>query len=571
MTSAVNPSASAVDHGEADAVDRDRVAVPGTGHDGRARDREPHAVAEIGDRGDLAELLDDAGEHQMPPSVRRGRATTVQIGTAARPRRAMSSASAVGERPDTGAGQSRDAGPEQDRGQVGDDPVDEPGAHERAGQGGSALEQDVAAAPAVQGTTAGRPGRRARRGRCPARRRWPPRWVRTSSRTRAEAGVRPWVSTTTRSGCSPTSPPVGVPHRQGAGRRPARSRRPRRWCRPRHAAGARGRATPGRRDPPAGPVGRRDPAVEGRRDLPHDERPPQAHAGQPPLVGCLGLAGQQAADDLDTGSTQHGGAAGRGRARLRGRVHDPDDAGRQQRARAGAGPAGVRARLQRDDGRAAAGPVAGRGQREHLGVRPAGPLVPALADDHTRRVEHDGADVGVGVGGLAAGRGQRDGAAHRRRHAVLARLDQAVHRCSHETVGRAPGRRDTGVGRRRAPGAAARAGEAARTPQRRRRPACCLPSGLSPSVPEFHRVNRPGGSTWQVGRPDAGRGLSPPVRSCTDPGARVRRACLQAPVCHAKPGGDRAPGAVRDGRPHPARIHGCGTRGRSRMREEVAG
>ena len=324
-------------------------------------------------------------------------------------------------------------------------------------------------------------------------------------------------------------PPVGVPHRQGGvvgqhgpdarddgvdlGAQPVR-------------VGARLR----RRDPPAGPVGRRDPAVEGRRDLPDDERPPQAHAGQPPLVGCLGLGGQQAADDLDTGSTQHRGAAGRGRVRLRGRVHDPGDAGRQQRAGAGAGPAGVRARLQRDDGRAAAGPVAGRGQREHLGVRPAGPLVPALADDHTRRVEHDGADVGVGVGGLAAGRGQRDGAAHRR-----------VTRSSRVSIRPSTGAPTKPSGGLRGAGTpasdvdarrvlAARAGEAARTPQRRRRPACCLPSGLSPSVPEFHRVNRPGGSTWQVGRPDAGRGLSPPVRSCTDPGARVRRACCSPSV-----------------------------------------
>ena len=46
---------------------------------------------------------------------------------------------------------------------------------------------------------------------------------------------------------------------------------------------------------------------------------------------------------------------------------------------------------------------------------------------------------------------------------------------------------------------------------------CFLPSGLSPSVPEFHRLSRPR-------RPDGsaqpGRGLSPPARTFTDPGAR---------------------------------------------------
>ena len=55
--------------------------------------------------------------------------------------------------------------------------------------------------------------------------------------------------------------------------------------------------------------------------------------------------------------------------------------------------------------------------------------------------------------------------------------------------------------------------------------ACILPSGLSPSVPEFHRVNRPLAA-------DSGRGLSPPVRSFTDPGAR-EFSLVAAPFCHA--------------------------------------
>ena len=50
-----------------------------------------------------------------------------------------------------------------------------------------------------------------------------------------------------------------------------------------------------------------------------------------------------------------------------------------------------------------------------------------------------------------------------------------------------------------------------------------LPSGLSPSVPEFHRLNHwsPGCLTlpWH----EAGRGLLPPVRTLTDPGARCCR------------------------------------------------
>src|SRR5829696_7639343 len=55
--------------------------------------------------------------------------------------------------------------------------------------------------------------------------------------------------------------------------------------------------------------------------------------------------------------------------------------------------------------------------------------------------------------------------------------------------------------------------------RRRRNLACHLPSGLSPSVVEFHHINRL--RFGLVSRSPTGRGLSPPVRNYTDPGTRA--------------------------------------------------
>ena len=157
----------------------------------------------------------------------------------------------------------------------------------------------------------------------------------------------------------------------------------------------------GRGDPPAGAVGGGDPAVQGRGDLPHHERAPQPYAGQPALVGALGLVGEQPRLDLHAGRAQQSAPPPARRGRVGDRVDDPGHAGGQQRVGARPGAAGVGARLEGDQHGAAAGPVAGRGQRHDLGVRAAGPLVAPLADHGAGRVQDDGADVGVGVGGLA--------------------------------------------------------------------------------------------------------------------------------------------------------------------------
>ena len=65
----------------------------------------------------------------------------------------------------------------------------------------------------------------------------------------------------------------------------------------------------------------------------------------------------------------------------------------------------VRARLERDVERRAARALAGRLERDDLGVRAAVPLVPALADD-LAVADDDGADDGFGYASSAAALGQ---------------------------------------------------------------------------------------------------------------------------------------------------------------------
>ncbi len=63
------PVRALVDDGEAHAADGDGVAVRGIRHRLRRAHRETHAVARRLDGGDLADFLDDSGEHQFSPSV----------------------------------------------------------------------------------------------------------------------------------------------------------------------------------------------------------------------------------------------------------------------------------------------------------------------------------------------------------------------------------------------------------------------------------------------------------------------------------------------------------------------
>ncbi len=90
------------------------------------------------------------------------------------------------------------------------------------------------------------------------------------------------------------------------------------------------------------------------------------------------------------------------RKRILHRRDDATDAGGDDSLGAGAGPAGVRAWLERAVQRRAAGGVASFDQRVHLGVRLARPLMRALPHHHTLIRDDAGADNGVGRGAAKA-------------------------------------------------------------------------------------------------------------------------------------------------------------------------
>ena len=352
-----------------------------------------------------------------------------------------------------------DPGAEQGRREVGDDPVDQPGPQERAGQRRAALEQHQPAAPARAGPAAARSRSTRPSGPVPssaavatqvgAESSQHPRAGRRTARgvddhpQRLLAGQsRRSASRTVSCGSSASTVPTPatiVSHS-------ARSR----------CASAR---DSGRGDPAAGPVGGGDPAVQGRGDLPDHERAAQPYAGQPALVGPLGLR------------RRAGPPRRRPRPRAAARPRRPparvgSATAKTTRATPAASSASVHGPVRPVCAQGSRvtttvpprGPVTGLGQRDDLGVRPAGPLVPALADHLAVPVEDDGADVRVGMGRLAdrARTARRRGASPRPRARLATRCSLARARS-----GGPPGSRRAGADvspgahglrRRRAPG-----------------------------------------------------------------------------------------------------------------------
>ena len=263
---------------------------------------------------------------------------------------------------------------------------------------------------------------------------------------------------------------------------------------------------PGRlaRDPPAGAVGRRAAPVEGGGELPRDEGAAGAHRERPVAVEHGALGRQDAALDLDACCVQVAGAPRGQRVRVGGPDDDAGDTGLEKSSRAGQGPATVVARLEGDDGGAATGRRSGCGERVDLGMNGAGAAVVALTDNRARLVEDDAAHARVRVGQGAQG-GQRQGTAHRRdlvagghRLSLSPRAAWCRHGLRDAAGGAGISRPSSPAGRRLDASPAVRAA----------------------SHPDFHR--RSWSSTRSTGRwLRSGRGLSPPVRTCTDPGART--------------------------------------------------
>ena len=258
----------------------------------------------------------------------------------------------------------------------------------------------------------------------------------------------------------------------------------------------------GTRDPLAGAVGCRGAPVEARGPLHGHVRSAVPGCEEPVVEERLGLVGEHSVGDLDARFAEPVGAARGVVARVGDGVDDACDTGIDEGDGAWTRASDVIAGLERHD-RGGTLCVAGGelGERVDLGMGRAGAAVPSLCEHLAVRGEDDAADARVDALGRAA-RGQFEGAAHGGgiRHRVIAR----VH----------PMSRLLGSG-------GCSAMPRCRSPRRRLRRA--QPTRAA-SHPDFHRRYRNStGSTARsrpLGLALAARGLSPPVRTYTDPGAR---------------------------------------------------
>ena len=212
------------------------------------------------------------------------------------------------------------------------------------------------------------------------------------------------------------------------------------------------------------------------------------------------VVGEQARLDA-TPARRAGGAPGGRGASSAPAVDDPDDPGVDQGLAARAGAAGVVAGLERDDGGAAPGAVAGRAQGVDLGVRGPGALVPTLSGERPVGVEDDAADARVGAepGPFAA--------------SASARRMASRCCCSRRPVTADP----SCLAGRRAPGWRRRRPRRTPTVSRRAVPRhdsdgavdavdCGASVAAWSSHPDFHRRSR--NFTWSTGRwMRSGRGL----------------------------------------------------------------
>ena len=255
-------------------------------------------------------------------------------------------------------------------------------------------------------------------------------------------------------------------------------------------------------DPLARAVGCRGAAVEARRPL-HGHVRAAVPGGEEPVVEHgLDLVGEHAGRDLDARVAQPLGAAGGVLAGVGDRVDDAADAGVDERDGARAGAARVVAGLERDDG---GGALARRPARACESASTSAWAVPAPRCQPSASTSPCGERITHPTRGLTPRAGPRVARSRARRIAAASAIVARPSSSGVLSSGlRGMHRRCRGVDHR-----SSTAHSAADT--------CRLPSGLSPSVPEFHRFNR---SRRPLGLTLAARGLSPPVRTYTDPGAR---------------------------------------------------
>ncbi len=191
---------------------------------------------------------------------------------------------------------------------------------------------------------------------------------------------------------------------------------------------------------------------------------------QPVVEECLDLIDEHARGDVDARRPEAVGPARGVVARVCDGIDHSCDAGVDEGDRARPGAPRVIARLEGHDGGRALGGAGGElRQRVHFGVRGAGASMPSLGEHVAMSGEDDAADARVHAPGRSAG-GELQRTAHGSgiRHGPL--------------VGDHPRAVLSGSGDASAMPMTSTTQCAADT--------CRLPSGLSPSVPEFHRFNR---------------------------------------------------------------------------------
>ena len=340
-----------VDHGEADAVDGDGVAVAGVAGDQRADDGEPRGVAGSRSTATTAPSSSTIPVNTQARSSSSGRprrcGRRARPGaTRSRPRRQRRSAPML---PTPGIASAAGPAPSRAGASVPADRVDEPGGDERAGERGAALEQHVLH------VARGRGGQRRPRGRgCAAR---AVGAASSSSRGAAGSGRRP---TTTRSGWRVArAPSVSRTVRCGssASAVPVPTRTASTWARS-ACTSARASGEVIQRLLPSAAATR--PSRVAAAFQVTNGRPRVTAKVQAGLTAAASV-GEQPGLDVDAGRAQAARTAGGDRVGVGLAEDDARDAGGEQRLGAGPGPAGVVARLEGDDGGGTAGRRPGRG------------------------------------------------------------------------------------------------------------------------------------------------------------------------------------------------------------------
>ena len=244
-------------------------------------------------------------------------------------------------------------------------------------------------------------------------------------------------------------------------------------------------------DPLTRAVGGSRSSVQGRGELPHHTRTAAGDGERPGPVELARLLGQHATLHGHTARAQPGRATRRLRIGISLTEHHPLHPGIQQRPRARAATPLMVTRLQRDPRSTAVRLLSRRRQRLHLGMRVTRAAMEPLPHHSPVGGGHDSADAGIGIRNRPQ-RGKLQGTTHQRllvRHPFPSR----------STLPASPGEYNDRSGvdptleSERRPGQAI--DESDTTPPPAGHAAalrtCYLPSGLSPSVLEFHQINRP--------------------------------------------------------------------------------